>query len=124
MKTKFLSLLSLILALLLLVSCGTTPSDKELPPDAARINGTLLEEFTIVYSKKGGDYSARAAEYIQEEIKNRTSLELEVKTDTAEKTWEYEIIVGETGREILSKRGCRGMICVWGASRPSVLPST
>jgi len=100
MKTKFLSLLSLILALLLLVSCGTTPSDKELPPDAARINGTLLEEFTIVYSNKGGDYSARAAEYIQEEIKNRTSLELEVKTDTAEKTWEYEIIVGETGREI------------------------
>ncbi len=101
MKTKLLSLISLILALLLLVSCGRTPSNnEELPPDAARINGTLLEEFTIVYSNKGNDYSARAAEYIKEEIKTRTSLELEVKTDTAEKTWEYEIVVGETNRDI------------------------
>ena len=100
MKIKLLSLLSLIMALLLLVSCGGTPTPDELPPDAARINGTLLEEFVIVYSGKQNDYNLRAATYIQEQIKEITTLELPVKTDSAEKTWEYEILVGETNREL------------------------
>ena len=100
MKIKLLSLLSLMMALLLLVSCGGTPTPEELPPDAARINGVLLEEFVIVYSKTQNDYNLRAANYIQEQIKEITSLELPVKTDTAEKTWEHEILVGETNREL------------------------
>ena len=100
MKIKLISLLSLMMALLLLVGCGGTATPEELPPDAARINGTLLEEFVIVYSGKQNDYNLRAATYIQEQIKEITSLELPVKTDSAEKTWEYEILVGETNREL------------------------
>ena len=71
MKSKLLSLISLVLVLLLLSGCSGLSKKDDLPPDAPRINGVHLEEFTIIYSKKDTDFSARAAEYIQKEIKDR-----------------------------------------------------
>ena len=63
------------------------------------LNDVLISEYTIVYSAQDVDYSKRAANYIQEQILLRTSVELEVKKDT-DSVSAHEIVVGETSREI------------------------
>ena len=52
-----------------------------------------------MYSDEDVDYSKRAAEYISEQIKARTSVQLAVKEDD-EGSFEHEIVVGETSRNI------------------------
>ena len=87
---KLLILTLAILMLLALCSCTKSKST---------VNGVKLSEYSIVYSDEDADYSKRAAEYIAAEILSRTGLELPVIEDN-ESPAKYEIVVGETSREI------------------------
>ena len=127
MKKRFLSFISLILVLVMCVSCSTaqiTDADSEnkqdssigeesfvqngdagqgdnnegTPLTAPMLNGEELSKYTIVYSSSP-DYNKRAAQYIQSAVEERTGLELEIVTDKAEKT-DFEIVVGECKRDI------------------------
>ena len=66
------------------------------------LNGVRLARYSIVYSEDEYDYNKRAAEYIRDSIKARTSLDLDIIKDDEEKR-KYEIVVGETNREISSQ---------------------
>ncbi len=80
------------------------PAETEAPtPAVSSLNGVDLAEFAIVYSDEDADYSLRAAEYIQSEIKARTGLELALVEDSEQSTAAYEIVVGETSREISAR---------------------
>ena len=114
-RTKIVALMLAILMLLLaFTSCDllkkgdaeTTGTDAESIETVGtectadrQINGVALEEYTIVYSSKDVDYSARAAKYISEQIEARTAVKLDVKKDSAG-PFDHEIVVGETSREI------------------------
>ena len=92
MKKIFISVLSIFMAVVLLSGCT-----KEKEP-VADINGIELDKFVIVYSD-AVDYDLRAAEYIKEQIKAITGIELEIKEDDSEKS-ANEIVVGDTARAI------------------------
>ena len=64
-----------------------------------KINGVSIKEYQIVCDKDGLDYNIRAAEYISDSIKQLTGRTLSVVDDSEAKA-EYEIVVGETSREI------------------------
>ena len=66
------------------------------------VNGVRLARYSIVYSEDEYDYNKRAAEYIRDSIKARTSLDIDIIEDDEEKR-KYEIVVGETNREISSQ---------------------
>lgn len=89
---KLLILLTILSMILTLFSCKK--------PSKSFLNGVNLEEFSIVYSDEDLDYSKRAAEFIQSQILLRTELELPIVEDSAEAVTEYEIVVGNTEREI------------------------
>ena len=89
---KLLILLTVLSMILTLFSCKKTSK--------SFLNGVNLEEFSIVYSDEDLDYSKRAAEFIQSQILLRTELELPIVEDSAEAVTEYEIVVGNTEREI------------------------
>lgn len=89
---KLLILLTVLSMILTLFSCKK--------PSKSFLNGVNLEEFSIVYSDEDLDYSKRAAEFIQSQILLRTELELPIVEDSAEAVTEYEIVVGNTEREI------------------------
>ena len=91
--------ISVLLAALLLL---TVFSGCQKAPDGPAINNVGLGEYAIVYSDTDTDYALRAAEYIQKEIKARTGLELPLQEDSAV-TAKYEIVVGDTEREVSSK---------------------
>ena len=118
---RFLALfLALVMLTALLSSCRTIGGDEQITtaatttetpttetpttsvPAVSELNGVGLEMFSIVYSEEDYDYSKRAAEYIKSEILARTELDLPLITDTAAPT-EYEIVVGETSREISAR---------------------
>ncbi len=67
------------------------------------INGVHLKEYSIVYSETDHDYSKRAAEFIKAEVLERTGIELKLIKDSEKAVSEYEIVVGQTSRDI-SKR--------------------
>ncbi len=67
------------------------------------LNGTELSKFSIIYSKQDSDYSLRAAEYIKSQILLRTQIDLPLIDDSQTAVSEYEIVVGETEREISSR---------------------
>ena len=109
-KIKLISLfLTISILISVLASCNDgTDTDTDTQADSAAdtlnsevrlINGVPLEEYTVVYNKEDVDYSKRAAEYISEQIKERTSVELDVKMDI-EGSYKHEIVVGETSRDI------------------------
>ena len=110
-KLRIFSLLmAFIILLSILTSCtgAVVTPDTEATETAAEsaedqvpkyINSILINDFTIVYSRKDLDYSRRAANYIKEQIKSYTGAELEVSLDT-DGPYEHEIVVGETSREI------------------------
>ena len=89
---RILILILTVLALFTLASCDEEES-------FSFINGVGLSEYAIVYSEDDLDYSMRAAEYIKAEILSRTGLNLPIVKDT-EAEREYEIVVGETKRDI------------------------
>ena len=108
--------LPLLLALLLCTGCefpdikklwggadDTTETPETNNDPAARqvrlLNGVSIEEYAIVYSDADPDYSLRAAEYIQSEIKTRTGLELTLNEDD-QPAGSHEIVVGNTNRQI------------------------
>ena len=91
---KILSIVLILSFLLALVSCD---------PVKTSINGVTIDNFSIVYSDEDYDYSRRAAEYIQREVLARTSVNLPLVEDSEPKKTEYEIVVGNTDRDI-SKR--------------------
>ena len=85
----------LILSFLLsLVGCKSANSS---------INGFKLKNFTIVYSAEDNEYAKRAAEYIQDQIKKKTGLNLPVIEDSAAAPTANEIVVGNTDRAISKK---------------------
>ncbi len=129
MKKLLFSMIAVLMVLLLCVSCGkpvgvgeetgsqdTTPTITETnpteplatnpakpsgkPSSYSRLNGVDLSKFSIVYAAGDIDYNNRAAKYLQSEIHTRTGLELPLVEDDEEAKTEYEIIVGETAREI------------------------
>ena len=73
------------------------------PAEASTLNGIPLENFTIVYSVEEVDYNKRAAEYIKTEIYERTGISLNVVGDHVTPASNYEIVVGETNREISTR---------------------
>ena len=88
---KLLSVFIIISMILSFTSCAIFNSSS--------INGEKLSSFVIVYDADGLDYNKRAAEYVANQIKERTGLELNVVTDDTAPT-KHEIVVGETSREI------------------------
>ena len=72
-----------------------TPSAKATP----KLNGADIIEYTIIYDFEGLDYNKRAAEYINNTLKERFDVKLDVKDDSNAKT-EREIVIGETSRDI------------------------
>ena len=96
---KIISLVLILSFMISMVSCQLV--DKI--TDSSAINGVDLKDYSIVYSDEDYDYSKRAAEYIQTKILERTSLELALVEDSEDPATEYEIVVGNTNRDI-SKR--------------------
>ena len=72
-------------------------------PPVSSLNGVPLADFAIVYAEEDHDYSLRAAEYVQSEILSRTGLTLPLAEDSDEPAAAYEIVVGETSREISAR---------------------
>lgn len=73
-----------------LFGCGGKPST---------LNGIPLDKYAIVYSDTDTGYAYRAAQYIRDQIKARKGIELPLQEDS-QVTAEYEIVVGDTQREI------------------------
>ena len=96
MKKLTLLISMLLCVAVILASCNTGTGS------TSTINGAALSGFSIVYSKEDADYSRRAAEYIRDEISLRTGLTLPVLED-GDGEAAYEIVVGETDREISEK---------------------
>lgn len=105
-KLKFTALvLSILITLSIFAACtdntvtdtGAQENTENL--EVRQINGTPIEEFTVIYNSDDFDYSRRAAEYISQQIEARTSVKLEVKED-GEGSFDHEIVVGETDRDI------------------------
>ena len=97
-------LLSVILLLSMLLSLSGCKLLKKLTAKdpmhtAMNYNGVSIKEYQIVCDKDGLDYNVRAAEYIQNAIKNVTGYAPAIVDDSeAEKS--HEIVVGETSRQI------------------------
>ncbi len=87
--------LAFLLVVMLLVGC--IPATEPEP----MLNGTKLSAYTIVYSESQPDYTYRAAQFIQAQVKARTGLELAVQEEFSG-TYAHEIVVGETDRAISS----------------------
>ena len=63
------------------------------------LNGTPITAYTIIYDAEGPDYNKRAAEYIRDTLVERFGFDMPIKDDS-EPISEYEIVVGETSRDI------------------------
>lgn len=91
---KLICFILILSFLLSLVGCKSANSS---------INGFKLKDFTIVYSEEDNEYAKRAAEYIQDQIKEKTGLNLPVIEDSAAAPTANEIVVGNTDRAISKK---------------------
>ena len=85
-------LLVAVLVLTVFAGCDTTSK--------STLNNVALSKFSIVYAEDLYGYNTRAAQYIQSEIKSRTGLDLPLLKDTDSTSGTYEIVVGDTNREI------------------------
>ena len=91
---RFLLLSLLITVLILsLASCGKSCS----------INGVDFADCAVVYSESDTDYAKRAAEYVRDMMEKCSGGEVALVTDAQASGADYEIVVGETSRDI-SKR--------------------
>ena len=112
----FLSILSFVLALCLLVGCqapaapsqesrlpshsdSTTETEIPAGDGIPKWNDVPLSSFSIVYDADAPDYNLRAAEYIRDRIKSLTDLTLPLTEDN-EPSGNHELVVGETNRSI------------------------
>ncbi len=82
-----------------LLSCGDQNTDVGTPDNSEiKINDTALADYVIVYADEELDFGLNAAEYVRDEIKEETGLELAVKLDTEAEETECEILIGLTNR--------------------------
>ncbi len=73
----------------------------DVPVEGLGLNGWSLQEFTIVYSEKEPDYTARAAAWLRDTIRDKTGVELPLTTTEKQKEPSaHEIVVGETDRDV------------------------
>ena len=101
---RILSILIIIALLLSFAACnngdgpGTGQND---PPTEvpATINGVYVTSYRIVYDAEGLDYNERAAAYVRDKISEYTGSTPEM-VDDSEPGSEYEIVIGETSRDI------------------------
>lgn len=92
MKTSTLRLMALVLTLAALLVLCTGCS-------ATTLNGVDLSKYTLVYDQDSPDYCLRAAEYIQQQILERTGVEIPLcEADSG--SYDHEIIVGKSDRGI------------------------
>ncbi len=89
MKRIVVLLLTLALVFTMCVSCR--------PAEETKLNGIDISEYTIVYAADALDYNVNAATYIQEQILEKTGVELQIVTDDTQSD-AHEILVGETSR--------------------------
>lgn len=101
----FITILAILIGTLALSGCGA----KDKPADAL-VNGVHLSEYAIVYGEDSLDYDKRAAEYIRDEVKARTNIELAILTDAGE-VRAHEIVIGDTDRPISDRLDaeCEGL---------------
>lgn len=68
---------------------------------AAKLNGTSLSLYTVVYPADAADYTIRAAAYLCDEVLSRTGAEMAMVSDGDQpKASAHEILVGETNRTL------------------------
>lgn len=95
----------------------------EVPVEGLGLNGWALQDFTIVYSEKQPDYTARAALWLRDAIREKTGVELKlVTTEKQTSPAEHEIVVGETDRDISKAldANAEGFTCSYLARRGHV----
>lgn len=110
MKHRFLRIACLLLAAAVmlgcaaaLVACGETPAPPTVPSVDFFKDGALIEGKTYVIVCKDGDNGAKKmANELNNVLRGVLGDRLEVKTD-AEPVTQYEILVGETNRELSKK---------------------
>ncbi len=88
-----------LLAILIIISTLLAMSSCTLFIRKPKLNGTKITKYQIVCDAEGLDYNTRAAEYIRDKILERSGIELDI-VDDGEPVGEYEIVVGETSRDI------------------------
>ena len=104
MKKFTRSILSMLLIVVFLVSplasCGEQNSDVTGQPDNSKItiNDIALSDYVIIYADEELDFALNAAEYVRDQVKSETGIELAVKLDTEAEETECEILVGLTNR--------------------------
>ena len=98
---KLISLLLATALLLALVTACTPAVPKR--TSSSHLNDIAITDFSIVYAEESYGYNQRAAQYIQAEIESRTGQTLPLRKDTDATTGTYEIVVGNTNREISSR---------------------
>lgn len=108
MKKHISLLIITAMAISMLLSMTGCDFFKSLNPP--KINGVKLSKYQIVCDEDGLDYNTRAAEYIRDAIRERSGVKLDIVDDSA-KEGAYEIVVGETSREISRKLDaeCEGL---------------
>lgn len=122
MKRKFLSVIALIMAVMVLFSaCGTTGTTSsegtvnqsnvvsEEQYDGYTLNGVPLEEYKIVYAEDVYGYAKDFARTLRSNIEDSTGVELKISEDTNEAS-EYEIVFGDTNREVNLKMNTLGKL--------------
>lgn len=103
MRKNYVKTIALVLVtamlLVFLAACNTeTPITS-----SSHLNDIKITDFSIVYAADTYGYNQRAAQYIQTEIASRTGQTLPLLTDADPAATTYEIIVGDTTREISSR---------------------
>ena len=93
MRKLWAAFLAICLLVSLLAGCA------EQLPEGPSLNGVSLSQYAIVYDREEPDYTLRAAEYIRDQIQDRTGLALTLLEDDEAPT-DHEIVVGQTCREI------------------------
>lgn len=84
--------LALLIVVCLLAGCGGEKSSMSL-------NGVDISQYSIVYPLETTDYCQRAAQYIHDQILQRTGVDIPVYQDNHE-SGKHEIILGETNRPL------------------------
>ncbi len=110
MKKKLLILISIVLAVLnILSACVKTPSDVETEAedvttsesvvkekDALLVNGINITDYTVVYDGRASIGSDDAQKYFNSKLKQTYKIELEAKTSSVDG---YQIFIGKKGND-------------------------
>ena len=80
-------------------------------PKKSTLGGVDIGEYSIVYSEEDHDYSYRAAVYIRDRLEDIADCTLPLIEDDEASATGYEIVVGETSRDISARLDaeCEGL---------------